>query len=129
MIVIAAGGLGTGIGFAVASGDAGQIGRLLGGALTMVPAMLVLGGVAAALFGVLPRWSMAAWAGLTVAVVVGLFAELMGLPAAVRDVSPFTHVPAVPAASVEIVPLAVLTIVAATLTLVGLAGLSRRDIA
>jgi ABC-2 type transport system permease protein len=129
MIVIAAGGLGTGIGFAVASGDAGQIGRLLGGALTMVPAMLVLGGVAAALFGVLPRWAMAAWAGLAVAVVVGLFAELMGLPDAVRDVSPFTHVPAVPAASVEIVPLAVLTVVAATLTLVGLAGLSRRDIA
>ncbi|CAN5571446.1 exporter of polyketide antibiotics [soil metagenome] len=128
VIVISAGGAGTGIGFAVASGDAGEIGRLIGSALTMVPAMLVLGGVAAALFGVLPRWAKAAWVGLAVAVVVGLFAELMGLPGAVRDVSPFTHLPAVPAASVEILPLVVLTAVAGALTVVGLLGLERRDL-
>jgi ABC-2 type transport system permease protein len=128
VIVIGAGGAATGIGFAVASGDGGEIGRLFGGALAMVPAMLVLGSVAAALFGVLPRWAMVAWAGVAVAVVVGLFAELMGLPQTVRDVSPFSHVPAVPAASIEIVPLVVLAAVAAVLAVVGVLGLERRDL-
>jgi ABC-2 type transport system permease protein len=43
------------------------------------------------------------------------------------DVSPFEHVPEMPAQGVEWLPLVVLTLVAMALTAVGLTGLHRRD--
>ena len=54
-------GLSLGLGFALVSGDASQIGRLLAAALVMVPAMLVVAGGAFALYGLVPRWSLAIW--------------------------------------------------------------------
>lgn len=128
VLVIGAGGLAMGASFALASGDAGELLPVLGASITMVPAMLVLGGLAAALFGVGPRWSLVAWAGLAVAVVVGLLAELMGLPTWMRDVSPFTHLPALPAEPFEVLPLVTLAAVAAVLAAIGLTGLQRRDL-
>ena len=44
------------------------------------------------------------------------------------DISPFTHVPLLPAADLDVVPLIALTAVAAALSAAGLAGLRRRDI-
>ena len=53
---------------------------------------------------------------------------LLGLPQWLRDLSPFEHVPQVPATWFDAVPLVVLTVVAAVLTAVGLAAFRRRDI-
>jgi ABC-2 type transport system permease protein len=58
-----------------------------------------------------------------------MFGQLLELPQWVSDASPFQHVPQLPAADFAVVPLLLLTVLAAALTGAGLVGLRRRDIA
>jgi ABC-2 type transport system permease protein len=95
----------------------------------MVPAMLVLSTLTAVLIGVRPKWAPLAWAGVAFSGVVGLLAETLQLPPWTRGISPFSHVPAIPAESFDILPILLLITVATGLTAVGLSGMERRDIA
>jgi ABC-2 type transport system permease protein len=127
-LVLAAAGAGTGVAYAVAIRDAGQVVRLTGISLVYTPAVWVMVGLAAALFGLLPRATAAVWFALAACSFVGLFAQLLDLPQWVIDLSPFQHVPRVPATSFDIVPIVVLTLVALALTAAGLVGFRRRDL-
>jgi hypothetical protein len=88
----------------------------------------VLAGLTVALFGLLPRLTGAVWAALGLFVFFGQVGQLMRLPQPVLDLSPFTHIPAVPGASVTATPLLWLLALAGALTAAGLTGLRRRDI-
>lgn len=121
-------GFGTGLADAVASGDAGDVVRLMGAGLAPVPAMWVLVGLTAALVGVAPRMTALAWAALAFSGVITFFGELLQIPQWIQDLSPFEHVPLVPAVELELLPLAALTLVALALTAIGVIGLDRRDI-
>jgi ABC-2 type transport system permease protein len=129
-LVLAAAGLGTGLTFGLSGGDAGaQVPRLLGAALAQLPASLAVAGVAAVLFGLLPRASVAGgWTALALAAVVLLFGPTLRLAQWFQDVSPFTHVPKLPGGSGSTVPLAWLALIALALAAAGLALLRRRDI-
>jgi ABC-2 type transport system permease protein len=61
--------------------------------------------------------------------VIGFFGELLGLPALVRDLSPFTHLPAAPAVAVTWAPVLAVSAVAVGLGAAGLWGLRHRDLA
>ncbi|MFP5283110.1 MAG: ABC transporter permease [Actinomycetes bacterium] len=126
--VSVAGGLGLGTAYAAVSGDAGQVLRLTGYALVFVPAAAVLAGLAVLLLGWLPRAALVAWAVLAGCFVIGWLGGLLDLPQTVRELSPYSHVPAVPREPLSVGPLAVLTVVAAVLTVAGLVGLRRRDL-
>jgi ABC-2 type transport system permease protein len=128
VVVVGATGLGTGAADAFNSNDAGRLPELLGSSLAFVPAVWVLIGAAVALFGLVPRAAAAAWGLLGGSWLVGLLGPLLSLPDWVMDLSPFTHVPLVPAADLEITPLIVLTAIAAALIGVGLVGFRRRDV-
>lgn len=128
VLVMVSGGLATGAGFATVTGEAEEMVRVTGAALVMIPAMLVLGGVTAALVGLLPRWSLVAWAGLALAAVVGLLGDVLDLPGWVRDLSPFGHVPSLPGGTFTLGPLIVLAGVAAALAAGGVAGIRHRDL-
>ena len=121
-------GLGTGLTYGVATSDLGHIGELVGAALAFAPALWVLVGFTFALIGVVPRASIAAWTALVVCLVIGMFGQVLDLPHAVEMLSPFQHVPAVPARDFEIVPIAALTTVAAGLMAVGFGALRWRDV-
>jgi ABC-2 type transport system permease protein len=127
-LILAATGAAMGATYGLIVGDAGQVTRLAGAALGFAPALWVLAGLATALFGVAPRaavatsWGVYAWCAL-----VGFLGQLLDLPQWAMDLSPFEHVPEMPAQGVEWLPLIVLTLIAAALTAVGLAGLRRRD--
>lgn len=127
--VVGAGGLGTGAAFAVVTGDAGQVPRLTGAALVTVPAVLVLAGVALALFGTSARLAVASWGLVAVAVLVELFGELLRLPEWVRDLSPFHHLPGLPAQQLRILPVLTLLVLAAALAALGLRTFRDRDLA
>lgn len=103
-------------------------GGALGAMLVQLPAVLVFGGIAVALFGLAPRLTGLAWAALVVALLLGQLGELLQLPRWVMDVSPFTHVPQVPVAELSWPPLIALTLVAAALMAAGVAGFTRRDV-
>jgi ABC-2 type transport system permease protein len=126
-LVIAAAGLTMGLTFAFVSGDAGEIGRLTGASLGFIPAMWVLVGVVTALFGLVPRAGVAAWALLAWCGVVAFLGKLLDLPQWTMDLSPFQHVPAMPLAEVDWLPLGLLTLVAAVLIVAGAFGFHHRD--
>ncbi len=122
-------GAAMGVGAALVLGDAGRIGELTAAGLVMVPAMWVLASVTLLLHGLRPRLSLVAWAMVAWVFVAAMFGSLLDLPQWALNLSPFQHVPALPAASMEWLPLMLLVAVAAVFVSVGLAALDRRDMA
>jgi ABC-2 type transport system permease protein len=121
----------TGLGYATVAGDpAGRVGELTGAALVRVPALLVLAGVVVLFFGLLPRAAVPlSWATLILFLLLGQLGAVLDLPQAMLDLSPYTHVPALPATDLAVLPLAVLTGMAVLLLAAGVAGFRRRDLA
>lgn len=125
-----AAGIGAGIGNGLRSGDViGEIARLTGSAVSRLPAVWALAALAFAVFGLAPRAVPGMWGALAGFVVIGDFGPLLGLPAWVVDLSPFTHLPRLPGAALSVAPLLWLVLVAVALFLVGLAAFRRRDVA
>jgi ABC-2 type transport system permease protein len=127
-LLLAAAGFGLGTTYGIVIGDAGEIPRLTGAALAYAPAQWVLVAITFALFGWRSGAALAAWAAFTAFVVLGFLGQLLGLPEWVLDLSPFHHVPALPAESFGALPLMLLTAAAVVLVVAGLAGLRRRDV-
>ena len=128
--ILAATGLGAGLGYVARSGGGGaEIAMLLGAGLAQGPAALVLAGVAAALFGLAPKASVAGgWTVLGAAVMMLLLGSALQLSHWLPDISPFTHAPKLPGGTVSAAALTWLIAIAAALAAAGLAGLRRRDI-
>jgi polyether ionophore transport system permease protein len=128
-VALVASGLAEGLVYGLVSGDVGrELPRVLAGALVQLPAVLVLSGIAMALFGLLPRLASVSWAALAVFALLVLLGPLMQLNQWILDLSPFTHIPKVPGADVSPTPLAWLLLIAAVLVAAGLAGFRRRDL-
>jgi len=126
--LLAVAGLATGVSYAIAGGPWSSVPRLLAAAVVYAPAMWLMIGLAVILFGFAPRWVDVAWGILAACFVIGLLGVVLRLPDWVQKLSPFERTPAMPAANLALVPLAVLTALAAVLILGGLGGLRRRDI-
>jgi len=129
IVVLGAAGLGAGAAFAIVSSDASQLPRLFVAALVHVPAIWVLVGLTAALFGLAPRAVLAAWVGLGLCLVIGMLGDVLNLPSWLTAVSPFEHTPQLPAADLTVGPLAIMVAIAAGLVTLGLAAFGRRDLA
>ena len=126
--VVAAGGLGLGLGYQLVTGDGSAVGRLLGATLPYVAPVLVLAALTWLAFGLSPRWAGAGWLALGFCVVVSFFGELLQLPDWVVDLSPFSHLALVPAEPLAWGPVLALLAVAAALGVAGTAALERRDL-
>jgi ABC-2 type transport system permease protein len=81
--------------------------------------------------GLLPQWAGAvSWTIVTVSILLGpLFGATVELPQWAQDLSPFTHIPKVPAAALSVAPIIVLTAISAALAVVGLVAFRRRNLA
>ncbi|AXK36784.1 ABC transporter permease [Streptomyces armeniacus] len=128
VVVLALAGLGFGAAGAAATGDAGFFLDLLVAPLAYAPALWVTVGVAAVLFGWLPRATVASWVLPVYAFVVGYLGKILDFPGWMNNISPFGHVPALPAESMRWTPVLILTALAAALVALGLAGFRRRDL-
>lgn len=126
--VLAAGGLGLGASYAATAGEPADVLRMAGYALAYLPAVLLVAAVALVLVGWAPSASAAAWALVVLAFVVGYFGSLLELPARVVDLSPLSHVPAVPSEAMTTGPLLVLGVVTVLLAAAGTVGFRRRDL-
>lgn len=96
--------------------------------LAYLPALAVLIGLAAALYAWVPRATPVLWALFGYMFVVGLFAELLGLPDWARGISPFWWVPNTLVQDVELADIVGLCAVAVVLFAVAFAGFRRRDV-
>ena len=86
-------------------------------------------GATVALFGLVPRAAAAAWGVLGACVLLSVLGPLLGLPDWVLGLSPFDHVPQLPADDFSAAPLLALCAVAAALTALGMLAFRRRDLA
>jgi ABC-2 type transport system permease protein len=126
--LLAVAGLASGVSYAIAGGPWSSVPSLFTAALVYAPAMWLLTSIAVVIFGIAPRWVDSSWAVLAACFVVALLGVVIGLPDWVQQLSPFDHIPALPAASLDAVALSLLTLLASLMVLGGLLGLGRRDI-
>lgn len=101
---------------------------VIGAGLAYLPAELVVGGFALALFGLRPRTLPAAWAMLAAVAFIAFLGPGLKLPGWLLDLSPTTHVGNPPLGSVAPVPLAVLGVIAATLISAAAVGFRNRGV-
>jgi ABC-2 type transport system permease protein len=128
-LVLVAAGLGQGIAYAMTVSDAGQVPRMVGVALTYLPAVLLVASVAVLSIGWLPSAAaVIAWTAVAYCAVIGLFADSFNLPEWLQRGSPFAHTPQAPLDTVGATPLLILGIVTAALAASGYAGLRQRDL-
>jgi len=129
-VLLVTGGLVAGVAHGLRAGDlGGELPRVLGGALVQLPAVWVIAGIGAALFGLLPRLVVGGtWAVLGIVLSITTFGELLRLDQWALDLSPFVHLPRLPAAEFTATPLAWLAVLAVALAAAGLAGFRRRDL-
>ena len=130
VLLMGAAGIAAGLGYGLSRGDVGHdLGRVLSQALVQLPAVWVLVGVSAALFGLLPRLAASVgWAVLAACVLLEEFGRPLQLGKRVLDLSPFAHVPKLPGDDVLAAPLVWLVLISAALVAAGLVGLRRRDV-
>ncbi|MEV4110048.1 hypothetical protein [Nonomuraea sp. NPDC049695] len=118
-----------GIGAALSTGDTGLVGEVFWASLIRAPEVLVLLAIPAALLGLAPRAMAAAWAVLVYSGFVQVLGSYMNMPEWVVNTSVLSHLPWHPLGSFAPVATVVLTAIAAVLTILGLYGLRRRDLA
>lgn len=97
-------------------------------ATNSIPPVLIMGGLAMAIYGWWPRLSAVAWVALGLGLTFGLLGKLLELPQALLDLSPYTHMPALPTGDMRWGPVLVELAVAAGLVLLGIIGFRRRDV-
>ena len=111
---------GTGLAAGAVLGDiSGELRALTGASLVQLSGIVVIGAIVIAAAAMIPRCAgVVSWAMLTAAILTGpLFGTTFKLPGWAQDLSPFTHVPKVPAAAQSATPML-------ALTAIGLIGLA-----
>lgn len=98
------------------------------GALAQIPAIWVVTGIAAAIYGIAPKYTPVAWGVYSGLIVVYLIGALGKLPQWILDIVPFVHVPKLPGGHFEAAPVLWLLASAALLIGLGVAAFRRRDL-
>jgi ABC-2 type transport system permease protein len=131
VLVLGVSGLAGGLVYGAMTGRwADGIADLSAAAAVQMPAALALAGFVVAVFGLLPRWAgPITWFALATALVMGQLGALFELPQWLLNVSPFTHVPLVPAEPFAAMPVVWLMVAALALGGLGFAAFRRRDLA
>jgi ABC-2 type transport system permease protein len=127
-IVVAAGGLGLGLGYTLVTGDVGALPRLFGATMPYVAPIFVLVAITWLMYGLNPRWAGVGWVALTFCVVVMVFGELLRFPGWVIELSPFAHLALAPARPVAWEPVLWLLMLAVVVAGTGLAAFRHRNI-
>jgi ABC-2 type transport system permease protein len=102
--------------------------RMFGATLVQAPAVAVTASLALLAWSVAGRYAVAGWAVLALFVVVGMVGELLKLPRWVIGLSPYTHVPKLPAEAMTWTSTWVMVVIAAAIGALGWAVYRRRDL-
>lgn len=127
-ILLLVSALGLGLSISATLESATIIEELLHAAVAYMPAVWLVGGLAFALFGLLPKTVHFAWVLVAYSMLIVMLGGLFGFPDWTLQFTPFGHVPLLPAEQYEAVPLFWLTGVTVVLLVIGFTGFRRRDI-
>jgi ABC-2 type transport system permease protein len=128
VVMLLAAGLGIGLSGASSTGDSSMTGALVGASLAYLPALWVTAGVTIVLVGLVPRAAALAWVVPLYAFLVGYLGQILQFPDWMNNLSPFGHVPQLPADDFDLLPLVLLTAVAAALVIGGLLAFREREV-
>lgn len=121
-----------GLGFGIANGaqlqDYSGLPATLGAAAVYLPAVWVITGIAYLLLALAPGWTNAGWLLIGFVILIDEFGPMFSWPSAVLNLSPFQHVPHLPAASMSWPPTLALLGVSVLLGLASAHHYRRRDI-
>jgi ABC-2 type transport system permease protein len=81
-----------------------------------------------AIYGLAPRFSAAGWGVLVMCLILGQLGQILQFPQWALNLSPFSHIPLIPAEDFVATPFLVLLAIAGLLVLGGISGFRRRDI-
>jgi ABC-2 type transport system permease protein len=121
-------GLGSGLVHAASTDDPVPTIRVIASAMAYAPTLWLAAGIAIAVYGLVPRLMILAWAVPVYSFFALMFGPLLGLPGWLYDLSPFEYVPRMPVDPFELMPLLGITAIAVVLMIAGLAGFRRRDL-
>ncbi|MDP9823408.1 ABC transporter permease [Nocardioides massiliensis] len=128
-LVLVVTGIGTGLAAAAVTGDWTLIGPVVAAHLNAAPAVLLVLGICGAAFGWAPR--LMAPLGWTLVVLIGIvafFADLLDLPAQLRQLSPMDHLARYPVESFALTPFVVIVASAVLTVVLGMVGFRRRGV-
>jgi len=129
IVLLAAFSVPAGLTYGLSVGNVGyELPRVLAATTVYLPAILVMAGIAIALYGLMPRLTFLSWVALLGIIVIELLGELLQIGQSLQDISPFTHVPKVLVSEFAIMPVILLIAVAVVLIVTGLLGFQRRSI-
>lgn len=128
-VLLLVGGVLLGLANGLRAGDVGgNIADMVAGMLVQLPAAWVIIALAVTIFGLLPKYSAAAWAVASLALLISMFGPIVSAPQAVLDVSPYQHPPKLPGQEFTATPLVWLMVIAVVALGAGLLGWRRRDV-
>ncbi|MFC9878666.1 ABC transporter permease [Streptomyces libani] len=128
-VILASGGLALGLAHGLSVDDlGGQLGPVLAAALSQVPAVWTLTGLAVLVFGLLPKATPAVWALVGGCLAIGWLGPSLKFPPWAMNLSPYSHLPKLPGADATAAPFVWLLALSALFALLGLVGVRRRDI-
>ncbi len=111
------------------SGDSSQAVTMAGAALAYWPAVMLLVGIAVALFGWLPSVAIpVTWGAMAAMWFATMLGDVLGLPAWLLNALPFSAVPYMPLEAMSWTPMIIMTALAALLIWTGVDRFARRDI-
>lgn len=113
---------------AAGTGDWSLFGELALAGLIYSPALLVILGLAGALYGLHPRLLGLASALVGFGALVAIFGDMLQLPDWLLAISPWQHTPGYPVAEVTALPLIIQSAVFVALALAGVVAIGRRDL-
>jgi polyether ionophore transport system permease protein len=128
LVIVIASSVVLAVGIAWSMSTAVDLAPVLGAGAAYVPAELLVGGLALALFGAWPRAFPAAWAAVAFVAFIAFLGPGLKLPGWLLDLAPTTHVGNPPLGTVEVVQLVVLGAITVALGVVAAAGFRRRGV-
>ncbi|MGW2394864.1 ABC transporter permease [Streptomyces lydicamycinicus] len=129
VVILASGGLALGLTYGLSVDDpGGQLGPVLTAALSQVPAVWTLTGLAVLVYGLFPKATPAVWALVGGCLALGWLGPSLKFPAWAMNLSPYSHLPKLPGADATAAPFLWLPALAVLFAAVGLVGVRRRDV-
>lgn len=128
-LILMLAGLSAGATYATVADKTDSIWRLSTAILVQLPAVSVVISLGVVIFGTIKKFSVAlTWALLAACLLIFQLGTLLELPQWAINLSPFTHTPPAPAASIAYKPLLILSTISLTLILFGILRFKNRDI-
>lgn len=128
VVVALAGGLALGVSNAITTGNSTQVWRLIAATFAYLPAVALLLGLSAALYGLRPNLLWISWLPLVLVTVVAVLGDTLQLPHWVKDISPMSWVGRVPLDNASAPALVGALVAALALATVALRAFQTRDI-